>query len=596
MNFPAAKSHEIIGNTPPILIVDKIGLIGEELANEFSQDYLVVLVSPKRFSQKNGKVIHVPFKRRIPQVPDNRYSKIFIIDDGQKITKKSSFSFIKKAREGNGQFYFIGSVRNTDIRHADEIAAAYSKAQVLIFGDLFDKNILFDRSSSISKFSLQARKNERIVVKGDGLMLSYPVTFKDTIKLIIKASHLDISQKTILLFSQHPITDISLASKFKRINPDVKIDFVKSVRKSEFYIPKNSQYALSKYNLDEKIKELGIEEKENREVRVVEKSKKKKNFLKPVLSFTLLILFILLLPFITTSAYILLGEREIKNAFASAQNGDFEKAGRQVKNSNTLFDVALKTSQPLLLEGKYLGMKKSAENIKKKAETGKTISQAGLNILDGGKILAQIYNDESRDPANDFLLASNSFKSAILLIQKANAEGNLPDELKKDYDNILPFIDLFSNSSEILSDVLGFETPKKYLILFQDNTELRPGGGVVEVFATMEIKNAKVTEISSLDEKPIDENLKSIIDPAFGLRRYLPLENLTLRDSSFDPDFINSAISASNIYSLATEEKVDGVISIDSIFIKNILAELGPITLEGQGGNISNENIENIPL
>ncbi len=596
MKVPVQQTHEVSLNTPPILIVDRIGLIGEELAREFAQDYLVVLVSPKRFSQKNGKVMHVPFKRKIPQVPDNRYSKIFIIDDGQKVTKKSSFSFIKKAREGNASFYFIGSVRNTDIRHADEIAAAYSKAQVLIFGDLFDKNILFDRSSSISRFSLQARKNERIVVEGDGLMLSYPVTFKDTIKLIIKASHLDISQKTILLFSPHPITDISLASKFKKINPDVKIDFVKSVRKSEFYIPKNSQYALSKYNLDEKIKELGIEEKENREVRVVEKSKKKKNFLKPILSFALLILFILLLPFITTSAYILLGEREIKNAFASAQSGNFEKAGRQIKNSNTLFDVALKTSQPLVLEGKYLGMKKSAENIKKKAETGKTISQAGLNILDGGMILAQIYNDESRDPGNDFLLASNSFKNAILLIQKANAEGHLSNELKKDYDSILPFIDLFSNSSEILPDVLGFEKPKKYLILFQDNTELRPGGGVVEVFATMEIENAKITEVSPLDEKPIDENLKSIIDPAFGLRRYLPLENLTLRDSSFDPDFINSAISASNIYSLATEEKVDGVIAIDSIFIKNILAELGPIAVKGQSKKISKENVENIPL
>lgn len=596
MKFPATHTHEASISTPPILIVDRIGLIGEELAKEFSQDYLVVLVSPKRFIQKNAKVMHVPFKRRIPQVPDNRYSKIFIVDDGQKITRKSAFSFIEKAREVGSPFYFIGSVRNTDIKHADEIAESYSKSQVLIFGDLFDKNIFFDRSSSISRFMLQARKNKRILVEGDGLMLSYPVAFKDTIKLIIKASHLDISQKTILLFSPHPITDISLAAKFKNINPDVRLDFIKSNKKSEFYIPKKSQYALSKYNLEEKIKELGIEEKENREVRVIEKTKKSKNFLKPILAFSLLILFILLLPFLTTSGYILLGEREIKNAFNSAEKGDFEKAGKQIKNSNTLFDTALKTSQPLILEGKYLGMKKSAENIRKKAETGRTISQAGLNILDGGRVLGKIYNQESRDPESDFVLASNSFKNAIALIQRAKAEGNLPNDLGKDYESIEPFIDLFSNSSEVLSGVLGFDEPKKYLVLFVDNSELRPGGGVIEVFAILEIKNARITNFTALNEKPIDENLKSVIDPAFGLRRYLPLENLTLRDSNFDPDFINSAISASNIYSLAMEEKVDGVIAIDSIFVKNILTEIGPIAVQGQSKKVNLENVENVLL
>ncbi len=327
-------------------------------------------------------------------------------------------------------------------------------------------------------------------------------------------------------------------------------------------------------------------------MRVVEKKQKNKKVLKPILALLLLILFILLLPLITTGVYILLGEREIKNAFESAEDGNFEKAEKQIRNSNTLFTTALKTAQPLIFEGEYLGMKKSAENIKKKAESGKTISQAGLSILDGGKILGQIYNDESKDPKSDFLEASNSFKNAITLIQRAKAEGNLPKDMEEDYDNMQPFIDLFSNSSDVLPEVLGFESQKKYLILFQDNTELRPGGGVVEVFATMEIKNAKILNLIPLNEKPIDENLKSVIDPTFGLRRYLSLENLTLRDSNFDPDFINSAISASNIYSLAMNEKVDGVIAIDSVFIKNLLKELGPIAVQGQNEKINSENLD----
>lgn len=596
MKFPALKSQEVIGNAPPILIVDKIGIIGEELAKEFSQDYLVVLVSPKQVTHKNGKIIHILFKRRIPQAPDNRYSKIFVIDDGQTITRKSAFSFIEKARESGAQFYFIGSIRNIDIKHADEVASSYSKSQVLIFGDLFDRNILFDRNASISKFLLQARRTRRILVGGDGLDLSYPVSFADTIKLIIKATYLDISQKTILLFSPHPITDISLANTFKKINPDVNVDFIKEKRKRNIYIPQNSQHALSKYNLEEKIRELEIEEKENREVRVAEKIPRERNFLKPILSFVLLILFVILLPFLTTYSYLVLGEREMNKARSSVEAGNIDKAKKQVKNSKTLFEIAIKTSQPLILEGKYLGMKSYAQGIRKKAETGQSVAVAAIALFDGGELLRNIYNGESRDSGSDFLKASNYFKNSLVLIQKLKAEKNLPKDFENEYDNIAPFIDLFSNSSEILPDVLGFDSAKKYLVLFQDSAELRPGGGVVESFAILEVKNARIINFDAFDASPIDENLKTQIDPAFFLRRYLSIENLTLRDSSSDPDFINSAISASNIYSLAMDEKVDGVIAIDSLFIKSLLKVIGPVAVKGQSIKISAENIEKISL
>lgn len=592
MKFSAFKAHEVNSSAPPILIVDKIGVIGEALAKELSQDFLIVLVSPNPLTEKNEKIIHISFKKRIPEVPDSRYSKIFVIDDGQSVTRQSAFSFIEKARDCDSPFYFIGSIRNVDIAHADEIADSYSKSQVLIFGDLFDKNIFFDKNASISKFILQARKTGKIQVDGNGLSLSFPISFSDTIKLIVKASYLDIAQKTILLFNQHPITDISLANTFKKINPDINVDFITEKKESKIYIPKNSQHALSKYSLEEKIRELDLEDKENREVRIINKKIIKKSYLKPVLAFLLLVLFVVLLPFLTTSAYLALGNREINNARKSAEKGNFEKSKMQAENSKTFFETALKTSQALLTESEILGMKSNAERIKSKAKTGQMISQTGIYLLDGGLILRSIYQGDSRDPKGDFLKASNSLESSVSLVQKIKAEGNLSPEFEEEFDSIIPFIDLFSNSSEILPDILGFDSSKKYLILFQDNSELRPGGGVIDSFAILEIKSAKIVNFSSFDESPIDENLKTQIDPQFGLRRYLPLENLTLRDSNFDPDFINSAISASNIYSLAVDKKVDGVIAVDILFMKNLLTALGPIAVEGQSVKISSENIE----
>ena len=71
------KAEEII------LIVDKIGVIGEALAREFSKDFFVVLVSGRPLSEKSKKVSRIHFRGKIPKVPKNNYSKIFLIDDGK---------------------------------------------------------------------------------------------------------------------------------------------------------------------------------------------------------------------------------------------------------------------------------------------------------------------------------------------------------------------------------------------------------------------------------------------------------------------------------------------------------------------------------
>jgi len=55
-------------------------------------------------------------------VPDNVYAKIFIIDDGDLVTRESASSFIAKARENNAPLFFVGSIRNIDMNHAEDVA------------------------------------------------------------------------------------------------------------------------------------------------------------------------------------------------------------------------------------------------------------------------------------------------------------------------------------------------------------------------------------------------------------------------------------------------------------------------------------------
>ncbi len=582
-----------------VLIVDKIGVIGERLSQEFSKDFLVVFVSTRPLTTNNGKIIHIPFKRRIPQVPDNNYSKIFIIDDGNDVTRESTFSFIEKAKLINSKVYFIGSTRNVDVVHADEISSSYINVKVLVFGDLFDKDITFDKDSSISRFINQAKKDGKIQVEGNGLELNYPISFSDTIKLIIKASYLEISQKVILLFYPYPITDISLANTFQKIDPNISVDFVKKTGSKKIYIPKGAQHAIGKYDIYEKLKEINLanstgERDNNLKIYSKKNEKSKNNFLKPVLFFLLACIFLFLIPLISTSAYLFLGQRQIREATNFAEQGNFKAALKKSNNAQTFFLVAEKTSIALESQAKIFKMQKKAEEINLDVESGKDLARVASSLFEGAVYMQDIYLGKSMDAKKDFSKAVSSFKSADVSIQKIQAQGKIPDEFNKKLTSILPVVKLFSNTSEVLPSILGFDNEKTYLVLIQNNMELRPGGGSINSVAEFSIKDAKITKFEIIDMQKIDEKLETHIEPPFEVRRYLESIHLSLRDSNFSPDFIKNAIMASSLYKLETGKEVDGVIGLDTVFINNLIKAKGDVVIEEEKITINNDNFYEI--
>ena len=67
----------------PILIVDKVGFLGERIAEKLKEETLVVFVSKKEIIPTEN-VIHIPFLNKFPTIPDNIYSHLIIIDDNDR--------------------------------------------------------------------------------------------------------------------------------------------------------------------------------------------------------------------------------------------------------------------------------------------------------------------------------------------------------------------------------------------------------------------------------------------------------------------------------------------------------------------------------
>lgn len=123
---------------------------------------------------------------------------------------------------------------------------------------------------------------------------------------------------------------------------------------------------------------------------------------------------------------------------------------------------------------------------------------------------------------------------------------------------------------------------RTYLVLLQNNYELRPGGGFLGQYAIVKVKDGEVLSTFVEDANLLDQRITVKITPPYPLTRKLQLKRWKMRDSNFSPDFPTNAQKAEYFYRLAGGgQKFDGVVAINANVFDHALAITGPITPPG---------------
>ncbi len=131
-----------------------------------------------------------------------------------------------------------------------------------------------------------------------------------------------------------------------------------------------------------------------------------------------------------------------------------------------------------------------------------------------------------------------------------------------------------------------------FLILFQNNNELRPGGGYIGSFGIMKIAGGKVVFIDTHDTNVFDSGSSTQIDPPKPMKDMLGIKDWELRDSNWSPDFLINAQRAKYFYHLeGGQEKIDGVVAISTRLLPSFLEIIGPIQIEGYPGVYNSRNV-----
>ena len=154
-------------------------------------------------------------------------------------------------------------------------------------------------------------------------------------------------------------------------------------------------------------------------------------------------------------------------------------------------------------------------------------------------------------------------------------------ELVTKVDDILPYMDrLLSKGKE-----------SKYLLLFANNMELRPGGGFIGSFGVLTMNDLTLENIQVYDVYDADGQLLIHVAPPDPIRKYLNQPHWFLRDSAFSPDFFDNYNQAK--YFLDQEIKLGGFsggILITTTAIQNLLDAYQTIYLSDFNEQINKDN------
>ena len=133
--------------------------------------------------------------------------------------------------------------------------------------------------------------------------------------------------------------------------------------------------------------------------------------------------------------------------------------------------------------------------------------------------------------------------------------------------------------------------PQTYMILIQNEDELRPTGGFLTAVGLMEVENGKIINLSFESSDMVDDLTKPYPKPPWQLYDYMMAEILLFRDSNWFTNFPTTVEWAKFLYAYTRSKNVDGVITIDQYVVKELLKIVGPIEVIGVEEPISADNV-----
>lgn len=175
--------------------------------------------------------------------------------------------------------------------------------------------------------------------------------------------------------------------------------------------------------------------------------------------------------------------------------------------------------------------------------------------------------------------------------------SSLPEALVGPLAEIQPYAEFMGPVLQItpgLPDLLGMNGPYTYLVLVQNNHELRGTGGFITGVGEVTVDRGQVTKLDFSDSYAVDNHAIDHPPAPAPLLKHMNMDLLFLRDANWSPDLPTSARIIDTLYSRDTGQTVDGIVTLDLAAVSLIIGAVGPVTVPGLEQPVTGQNVVNL--
>lgn len=283
------------------------------------------------------------------------------------------------------------------------------------------------------------------------------------------------------------------------------------------------------------------------------------------------------------------------NHFTSARSS-FVAASRLADNSSLLRYMAYAPSVGEVVRSRHTA-------VDAVAEMGAAVSDAGLNlsILDGELIMPSSGGEAGRSLLTALNQAHTGLGKVRDDLDRARTAAAKVDvrvlpsgqqasfiQARKSIDSALSGFTEFERLMPILTDILGGNAARTYLIEQVNPIELRAGGGFIGSYSLIRADQGKLTVLGSGDSYGLAEPRplpwqSGFIPLPTPYREVIPQVSWSFIDSNIYPDFPSNARAAETFVVPRLGMSVDAVIAIDYYAVAKMLELTGPLEIPGYG-------------
>ncbi len=360
-----------------------------------------------------------------------------------------------------------------------------------------------------------------------------------------------------------------------------------------------------KPKLEDILSQFESKEKETEELQKGTKKEFSWNWKKPLILFLSLIFILFFAVWAKPLSGLILGTLKLKSAWMDLPEQNWASAQKKIEQAENHFQRTENFSHHSKLKFLLFGSQKSLGKMSQlgyqaslTAKTAIPLIKEGLNlnqaILKNKDINWQETLKELKWRQNQLSFQINKLQA--LLNTQWTFVPRRWKELPQQWQDKLSSANLALSQTSHITPYLDWATGangerRTYLVLLQNNMELRPTGGFIGSFALLTFEDGSLTNFEVKDVYQADGQLKGHVEPPATIKEVLGEANWYLRDSNWDPDFPQSAKNAEWFLNKELGRNVDGVIGFNLEAAQNLISAFGEINLPDYNETITAENL-----